>query len=327
MIIKTLKTVITTVLALMILTNLLCVHTYAYENIIAFGEGSKKTIISNNSLNFKDISVSLPHIEGEFCFSIRNSHKDDGYNPNNYPKETYEGALDAYYAFSMIESVSQTVKSSETGFTVRFANQGKIKEEFIAEDVKIISTSDSTDSLFDSNASVLKRGDIVYFDRKLDGKIKSISLIMRPPSQDIITAPVNYGANFELLFSDNNYVGSFNQWNVLAYGNTPQTGKGVTQYAFGLSAFKLQNTLYLLNKSGNLSSALEIFMNKNASVYICDLNSRRGIEVGDISSIYSALSNKQFYDGGTVSFNEASYSYALVRLVNGIAVDIAYYIY
>ncbi len=324
---NTIKTVIATIFMLMLLTNLLCVHTYAYEKIVAFGEGNKKTVISNNGLdlNFDDLLANVPHIEGEFCFSINNSATNDGYNPNNYPKETYDKALDAYYAFSMIESVSQTVKDSESGYTVRFANQGKIKEEFIEGDVKIISTSDSTDLLFDSNASVLKRGDIVYFDRKLDGKIKSISLIMRPPSQDIINSTVNYGTNFELLFSDNNYVASFNQWSVLAYGNSAQAG--VTQYAFGLSAYKLQNTLYLLNKSGNLSSALEIFMNKNASVYVCDLTSKRGIEVGDISSIYNTLTSKQFYDGGTVSFDEARYSYALVRLVDGIAVDIAYYIY
>ncbi len=325
MIKKTLRTVIRTAFILMILTSLLCVHTYAYERIVAFGEGSKKTIISGNDLNYDDILASVPHIEGEFVFAANKSAENDGYNPNNYPEETYERALDAYYAFSMIESVSQTVINSETGYTLRFANQGKIKEEFIEGDVKIISTSDSTDSLFDSDASVLKRGDIVYLDRKLDGKIKSISLIMRPPSQDIITSNTNYGTNFELLFSDNNYVASFNQWNVLAYGSSAQSG--VTQYAFGLSAYKLQNTLYLLNKTGNLSSALEIFMNKNASVYVCDMNSKRGVEISDISAIYNTLTSKQFYDGGTVSFGDTGYSYALVRLVDGIAVDIAYYIY
>ncbi len=327
MITKTLKTVIATSLTAIFLTSLLCVHTYAYEKIVAFGEGSKKTIISNNNLNldFDNLMASLPHIEGNFCFSVQNNTTNDSYKPNDYPKETYESALDAYYAFSMIESVSQTVKNSEKGFTVRFANQGKIKEEFIFEDVKIISTSDSTNSQFDANASALKRGDVVYFDRKLDGKIKSISLIMRPPSQDIITSNTNYGTNFELLFSDNNYVASFNKWGVLAYGNSAQSG--ATQYAFGLSAYKLQNTLYLLNKSGNLSSALEIFMNKNASVYVCDMTSKTGIEVGDVSSIYSALTSSQFHNGGTVSFDDTGYSYALVRLVDGIAVDIAYYIY
>ena len=324
MINKTLKSVIGTAMCLVFAICTSCAYA---ADIIAFGNGSKNVIISDNGsgIKAKDISSSVPYVEGEFRLSIDSGSKiHNNYNPNEYPKETYDKALDAYYAFSMIESVSQTVQNSEIGFSVRFANQGKIKEEFIESDVKIISTSDSTDSVLNGTAALLKRGDIVYFDRKLDGKIKSISLIMRPPSQDIITSPTDYGTNFELLFSDNNYVASFNQWSVLNYGNSAQSG---TQYAFGLSAFKLQNTLYLLNKSGDLSSALEIFMNKNASVYICDMSSKRGIEVGDISSVSPALTSSQFYNGGTISFDEAGYSYALVRLVDSIAVDIAYYIY
>ncbi len=327
MINKTSKTVICTAMCLLFAISTSCAYA---TDIIAFGDGSKNVIISDNGSGIKpeDISASTPYIEGEFRFSIDSyNDTDDGYNPNQYPKETYDRALDAYYAFSMIESVSQTVQNSEIGFSVRFANQGKIKEEFIEGDVKIISASDSTDSVLNGSAASLKRGDIVYFDRNLDGKIKSISLIMRPPSRDIITSPTDYGTNFELLFSDNNYVASFNQWSALTYGNVAQAGRGVTQYAFGLSAYKLKNTLYLLNKSGDLSSALEIYMNKNASVYICDLNSKNGIEVGDVSSISSAITSKQFYNGGIISFDEASYSYALVRLVDSIAVDIAYYIY
>ena len=360
MINKIFKTIITAALAFFVVTG------YAYAQNVTLTRTDTQLIYNSKNngtyvllgykgsklelcrvMSYADNAYTTPLIDGEYTLMLCNiknnefyniqieeyvappieKEENTTYNPNDYPKDTYERALDAYFAFSMIDSVFQTALDGEIGYSVTFANQGKMKQEYINGDVQIISTSDVSASVLNADAGALKRGDVVYFHRKTDGTIKGISLLMRPPLTDIVTSSANYGTSFEQLFSRNGFVGANNQWSVLQYGNTALDGKGVTQYAFGVSGYKTQNTLYLLNKTGNTSLASEIFMNKNASVYVCDLTAKKGIETGDISSINSNITQKQFFNGGTVSFDDTSYSYALVRLVNGIAVDIAYYIY
>lgn len=251
------------------------------------------------------------------------------YNPNNYPEETYDRAIDALYAFSVIDRVTTT--SNDSGavcYEISYANQGEIKTETIEGDITIASASDNASAMQNQSAGSLRQGDVVYFDRQINGTIKGIALIYRPVRGNILTDANDYGTNFEKLISDNGAVAGYTPWTVLRYGQEPASGKGVTQYAFGMSAYKMGNTLYLLNKSCNLDTAIEIMMKDKAAVYVCDVNSRvGGLEIESISAIGSNISKKQFNTGGTISPEEDGLSFVLVRLVDGLATDIVYYQY
>ena len=251
------------------------------------------------------------------------------YNPNNYPEETYDRAIDALYAFSVIDKVTTTANDSgAVCYEISYANQGEMKKETIEGDITIASASDNAAAMQNQSAGSLRQGDVVYFDRQINGTIKGIALIYRPVRGNILTDANDYGTNFEKLIADNGSVAGYTPWTVLRYGQKPASGKGVTQYAFGMSAYKMGNTLYLLNKSCNLDTALEIMMKDKAAVYVCDVNSRvGGLEIESISAIGSNISKKQFNTGGTISPEEDGLSFVLVRLVDGLATDIVYYQY
>lgn len=249
------------------------------------------------------------------------------YNPNNYPKETYDRAIDAYYAFSVIDSVKTTLDGNEICYEVTFANQGEIKCEKISSDVKILTAPDISDGSLNQTATELMRGDVVFFDRQINGEIRAIGLIMRPLGENYLTEP-SYGTNFEHLISQEGAVGGMTSWGVAPYGSKIPSGKGVTRYAFGMSAYKSGSFLYLLNSECNLDTALEIELKDKTAVYVCDKSSKvGGIKIESISAIDSNISNKQFMTGGTISPEDEGLSYALVRLVDGVATDIVCYEY
>ena len=254
---------------------------------------------------------------------------EQSYNPNNFPKETYDRAIDAYYAFSVVNKVA--VVSSENGeicYEVEFANQGKIKKEIIGKDVQIVSSPTAEPYLAGLDAGSLKQGDVVYLSRMLNGEVNVIGLIMRPPSGNILSDSVSYGTDFEELISKEGNVAGYNAWTVASYGNKIASGKGVTKYAFGICGYKSGNFLYLINKSYNLDTALEIELKDKTAVYVCDKRSKvGGLEIESISAIDSYISKKQFLTGGVIPPDEEELSYALVRLVDGMATDIVCFEY
>lgn len=250
------------------------------------------------------------------------------YNPNIYPEGTYDRAIDAYYAFSVIDKVATLSKDNEICYEVTYLNKGEKKTEIIEEDVSIVTSSSFASYLVGESAASLKQGDVVFFDRRLNGEITQIGLIMRPFGKNYLTDQNSYGTNFENLISQDGAVCGVKSWTVAPYGNKIKSGKGVTQYAFGMSAYKDGKLLYLLNKECNLDTALEIELKDETAVYVYDKSSLvGGIEVGSISAIGSNISKKQFLKGGTVSPEEEGLSYVLVRTVDGLATDIVYYQY
>lgn len=274
-----------------------------------------------------DVQISTPSPE-ETPKPEATPTPDTQYNPNVYPEEIYDSALDAYYAFGMVEKVSTIADDGgEELYEVEYACQGEMRTERVSGDVEIVSAPDAASYAIGQSAAILKRGDIIYPDRKINGEIKTLSLLYRPLEKDIVNSSIDYGQSFEQLFSDSGSVGGYTPWSVLKYGEKAKSGKGVIQYAFGVSAYKTGNTLYLINKSGDVDNAIEIDMKDKAAVYVCDFNSRVGVEIGSISAIGSNISKKEFNAGGKVSLEDGGYSYVLVRLIDGTATDIAYYQY
>lgn len=179
---------------------------------------------------------------------ITETEKEQTYNPNKFPEETYDRALDAYYAFSVINKVANILSDDgEICYEVEFMNQGEIKKEIIDTDVEIVSSPTAEPGLLGESAASLKKGDVVYFDRMINGEIEGIGFIMRPPSGNTINS-VSYGTDFEELISTERAVAGYNAWPVAQYGGRIASGKGATQYAFGICGYKTGNFLYLVNK-------------------------------------------------------------------------------
>lgn len=287
-----------------------------------FGEGYELRIcdILNDKFYSADIHIPTQDLPEE---SVEHE-----YNPNIYPEGTYDRAIDAYYAFSVIDKVSTLSKDNEICYEVTYANKGEKRTEIISGDVLIAASSSLTSGLVGESAAALKQGDVVFFDRMLNGEITQIGIIMRPMGRNYLTDQNSYGTNFENLISYGGAVCSIESWTVAPYGTKIKSGKGVTQYAFGMSAYKDGRLLYLLNKECNLDTALEIELKDETAVYVYDKSSLvGGIETESISAIGSNISKKQFLKGGTVSPEEEGLSYVLVRTVDGLATDIVYYQY
>ena len=96
------------------------------------------------------------------------------YNPNEFPA-VYEKALNAVYAPAVIESVAQEVFDTSQGFRVNYYWQGKKYSDWFAEDVELVSASDDPSLLIKSSLSGLKRGDVVYMNRSMNGTVKDMS--------------------------------------------------------------------------------------------------------------------------------------------------------
>lgn len=250
------------------------------------------------------------------------------YNPNEFPA-VYEKAVNAVYAFSVIDEVADEAYGSEQGYRVDYYFQGTKHSDWLDNDIEIVSAPDNDSSLVGGKLTQLKRGDVVYFNRSMNGEIKKIGVIYRTQSKDIINNTEDFGTNFEKLFSvQGKAVAGYSPWGVLQYGQK-STHNG-TQYAFGLVAKRENTMLYLLNKEGDPKNSLMLQMANNAIVYECDMSLKSGIELGTPLSISSSISKMQWNNAvgetnGKITFDESGYNYALARIVDGTVLELILY--
>lgn len=257
----------------------------------------------------------------------------DPTNPNVFPP-IYETSLNAIYAFSVVDSVSQEIQDGEEGYRLEYYYHGEKRSDWIKDDIDIASAPDIINGLIGGKLSALKRGDVIYINRGIFNKeIREISLIYQTQQSDIITSSTDFGANFQKLFSVQgtsvNAVGGHSAWTVQNYGSAiPSNG---TKYAFGLVARRSGNVLYLMNKTGLVNNCIEVTMADDTIVYECDMNARSGIDTTRVTTIPSCISNQTWNKAldnpsTPLTFNaDEGYSYALVRIVDGIAMDIILY--
>ena len=249
------------------------------------------------------------------------------YNPNEFP-DVYEKAVNAIQAFAVIESVTQVSVDSQTEIKITYWYQGKQQSDTFGDDVNIVAAPENAQDLVSASLSSLKRGDVVYFNRNMSGKIKEIAVIYQIQNSDIVNSTSDFGASFEKLFSINGGVGGYSGWTVAQYGQK-LASKG-TQYAFGVIAKRDNNNVYLLNKTGNTDNSILVDVAEKAMVYKCNMTLKSGIELTKTSGIVSAISSKAWNDAyGTespiISLNDSGYNYMLARIVDGTATDVVIY--
>ena len=249
------------------------------------------------------------------------------YNPNEFPA-VYEKAINAYYAFAVIEEVSTEAYESEIGTRIKYYYQGEECSDWLSDEVEILSSPDTNPELTGAKLTSLKRGDVVFFNRRINGTIKELAVVYRPAKSDILSSTEDYGTNFEKLFTYNGVVTGYSQWKVQPYG-TKANSDG-TYYAFGLVGKRDKTTLYLLNKSGNVDNTIELTMSEDTPVYICDMELTKGIETSKSTAIASCVPNSiwdkaEGSDTKAIDLSEVSHDYALARIVDGTVMDIVVY--
>ena len=246
------------------------------------------------------------------------------------PGPPYERSLDAYHTFSVIKSVSAAASDDGEEYLVEVLRQGAKETLHVPTDVSIVASSDYYSDMTGADASALKEGDIVYFDRNNAGtKITQMAFIYRPVTENIITSTENYGTDFEHLFSANGRVfGSpaKDPGTVIRYGAS--LGNSRYQYAFGAVLDKGGGYFTLINRSGVADNAIEISTTADTIVYTVDMSVRRDkTGITNPSGITKSSIPRSAYDeDGNIEFSdEYSYAYAYARVINGVATEVVIY--
>lgn len=238
-------------------------------------------------------------------------------------KAVYPSEKDARNAFAICLDVSSIYVDDEEMYCIEAMYQGNKTEFTVSPEVEIMSAPQSNLELISPNASALKNGDVFRVSYNVPRtEISRLDLIYRPDNHNIALDGVDYGDDFENLFAYNNNVGGLkNQW-VAHYG-----GKNTEKYlyAFGIVADKTKNSITLMNKSGDTDKLMDISVDENTVVYLCKSGRKYEINAAGISDIPKSYVHG-LYSEETIDLNNCGdFSYALVRIIDGTASDIAVY--
>lgn len=245
-----------------------------------------------------------------------------------YPS-IYEKEKDAVFTLSVVESVASVSVDGQDMYSVTAYTRGERETLSIPSDTVIAVASDFFADLKGSDASVLQKGDIVYFEKSPNGsRYRAMAFIYRPLDDDIMTTDGSYGTSFERLISSNGAVYAADKAGaVLSYGKK-DTSSSRYKYAFGLLADKTSAEFTLYNKSGLYSDSIDVEYEADTIVYTVDMSSKKDITVGNGHSIAKSFIAGSSYDDddNIVSFNtDDVYNYAFARIVDGTATEVVLY--
>lgn len=235
----------------------------------------------------------------------------------------YPSEKDARNAFAVCLDVSSVYVDGEDMYCIEAMYQGKKTEFVVSPDVEIMSAPENNLDLSSPNASALENGDIFRVSYNVPRtEISRLDLIYRPDNHNIALDNVDYGVNFEKLFAYNNNVGGLkNQWVAKYGGNNSEK----YLYAFGIVADKTKNGIMLMNKSGDTDKLMDITVDENTVVYLCKSGRKYEVSAASVSGIPKSYV-PNLYSDEAINLNDcADFSYALVRIIDGTAADIAVY--
>lgn len=245
--------------------------------------------------------------------------------PSIHP--AYEKELDAAQAFAIVEKVTIKDVDGDSKVLATVLWQGKEQEILFDSDITIQSAPDAASHLVGAPVTSLKKGDVVYFWEQLNGKFSDLRVIYRPETRDIITSDEDFGTSFETLYTEKGLVAGTDAWSAVAYGAQPSTR---TAYAFGVIEDKNKNLLTLFNKDGRLADAIELELSDDTIVYTCNMEEKALLEIKTVSSLRASSISRQNKDDedNVIRWDKnATYYYALARIVNGTVTDIVMYRY
>ena len=235
----------------------------------------------------------------------------------------YPSSKDAGNAFAVCLDVASVSIDDEDMYSIEAMYQGKKTEFVVSPDIKIESAPQNYLDLSGADASALQQGDVFRISYNVPKtEFSRLDLIYRPDNHNIALDASDYGVNFEKLFAYNNNVGGLrNQWAAQYGGQNSQK----YLYAFGIIADKTKNSLTLMNKSGETDKLMDIDLDENTVVYLCKSAREYEITAAPVADIPQSYVPK-LYDSDIINLADCgSFAYALVRIIDGTAADIAVY--
>ena len=138
-----------------------------------------------------------------------------------------------------------------------------------------------------------------------------------------MTDEIDYGYNFESLFSENGTVSwGYSKFPINKFGKYSNDD---VQYQFGVIYDKRGMFYTISNKAGKYEEMTDIIVMPETIVYICDFGRRFNVEIGTVEDIRHSYINAADMDSerNVINWNEdTDYAYALSRTVDGVATDI-----
>lgn len=250
------------------------------------------------------------------------TNPDDKYSCAAYPTE-----LDAATAYMMVKDVSSAAVGDELKTKLDVLFKGEERELFVDEDIKIYSAPVINDALCGEPVSALKPGDIIFCGTNLSGKLRTLELIYRPAARDIVTDTADFGRNFELLYTLGDKVTKANGTPFGIFGGNNNRKR---QYAFGLIKDVYSDSFTICNKEGLAAQDIDVDFTPDTIVYVYDKAKKNGnVHIGDISDIIKSGFGRDAMDDldNIVDWsNDFEHHYALVRMSEGTAMEIALYL-
>ncbi len=254
---------------------------------------------------------------------LENPKDDEDYSIKRYPSKSL-----AVMAFLMVKSATPIVTNDydETTKLVAYYRGNEV-ELYISNDITLTAQPTIYSSLNGDSLDKLKEGDIILCSATLSGKIRKVNLVYRPSADDIVLDATDYGVNFENLFSQASIVDGLNPIPIATYGGNNNQSQ---QYAFGMIREVNEKYISLCNKQGIYNNDIIVDISPDTLVYICDMSKRR--DKSEIATIYDIFPSEfdtslLDSDNNVLSWsNDTVHNYALVRMYEGKALDIALYV-
>ncbi|MDO5397701.1 MAG: hypothetical protein Q4G33_07205 [bacterium] len=227
---------------------------------------------------------------------------------------SYQEEIDQATAPGLIKKVEySSLESGEPIYKLTVLIQG-VEAEVAVETDRVIEKAPAVYSdLMGEDASVLRRGDVVYFRTDISGRyVRGLELIYRP--SDILQGSANYSEFFT--------GGSI--------AHKAEFGSRISSertYALGIITDKNNGILTLYSGDGIADKAMEIEYTKDTVTYICELSSREEPYIASSSEISkSSIPKRSYDDDDNITYSDDDeYRIALVRLIDRTAVDIVVY--
>lgn len=256
--------------------------------------------------------------------------KDD---PKDEPKDDskeqisrYPTALDAATAFAVVKRAELTVVNEEEMIELDVFFRGTEQKIYADTSKTLASAPEEYRDLADAELTALKSGDVIYMTTNLSGGLSTVELIFRPQTKDYVTDGEEHGASFEKLFTTNGAVSTKRPTPYVPYGRG--TGKD-QQYAFGVICEKNGNQyMTLRNRAGREDQEIEVLLTQNTVVYLYDKTKKEKLTMGSSAEIEkSEIPSASLDEDGNIAKwdSDCVRNYALVRMDDGVALDVVVY--
>lgn len=243
----------------------------------------------------------------------------------SYP-DVYEREIDAIDAIAVVDEVSYGENEhSEPCYYVNVLYQGSEMSVGVKADIIISESSEEFSYMNGCDMSALLKGDVISLTANIRGEVNKVGFIYRPADDNIATDGNDYGNSFEKLISKKEGgVAGRKGWSVMTGGTV---GRAKNELAFGAVYGIYGKSMTLLGADGNENNTLDLTLDKNTVVYVCDMSARKKLSIENIGGISKSSIPKNAADSnGFITFSDDyKMNYALARVVNGTVTDAVIY--